>query len=155
MKVHSVSDVFTPSSPARVNFVERNSINKRIVRALRSKGKQIVIYGHSGSGKTTLLENKLYQVYDKHIKTSCMKGMTFESVLLDAFDQLSAFYIDEEVKTEKKSLDSTVKLNFEISEILSYLRKRWRWEFWCHLTHGRLRWRGRRRRRARGSPDLK
>lgn len=114
MKKYSVQEVFTPSSPARVNFVERHKINKRIVRALTTRGKQVVIYGHSGSGKTTLLENKLLQVYERHIKTNCMKGMSFDSVLLDAFDQLESFYIDEKVVTGKVSIDAGVKANFQI-----------------------------------------
>lgn len=114
MKKYSVQDVFTPSSPARANFVERHKINRRIVRALTTRGKQVVIYGHSGSGKTTLLENKLLQVYERHIKTNCMKGMSFDSVLLDAFDQLESFYIDEKVVTGKLSIDAGVKANFQI-----------------------------------------
>lgn len=114
MKEYLVQDVFTPSSPARVNFVERQKINKRIVRALTTRGKQVVIYGHSGSGKTTLLENKLLQVYEKHIKTNCMKGMSFDSVLLDAFDQLDSFYVDEKVISGKLSIDAGVKANFQL-----------------------------------------
>lgn len=114
MTNYYVHDVFTPSSPARVNFVERSAINRRIVRALKTKGKQVVIYGHSGSGKTTLLENKLLQVYEKHIKTNCMKGMSFESVLLDAFDQLESFYVDEKVVSGKISIDAGVKANFQL-----------------------------------------
>jgi hypothetical protein len=114
MKEYKVQDVFTPSSPARANFVERHKINRRIVRALTTRGKQVVIYGHSGSGKTTLLENKLLQVYDRHIKTNCMKGMSFDSVLLDAFDQLESFYVDEKVQTGKVTIDAGVKANFQL-----------------------------------------
>jgi Flp pilus assembly CpaF family ATPase len=58
---HEVRDVFTPTTPARLAFVERSSINNKLVNALRTPGKQIVVYGYSGSGKTTLLENKLHQ----------------------------------------------------------------------------------------------
>ncbi len=114
MKDYLVEDIFTPSSPARVNFVEREDINRRIVRALKTKGKQVVVYGHSGSGKTTLLENKLRQVYENHIKTNCMRGMTYESVLLDAFDQLEKFYVDEKVVSGKVSVDAGVKANFQL-----------------------------------------
>jgi Holliday junction resolvasome RuvABC ATP-dependent DNA helicase subunit len=111
---YSVHDIFTPSSPARINFVERESLNKRIVRALKTKGMQIVIFGHSGSGKTTLLENKLQQVYEQHIKTNCMKGMSFDSILLDAFDQLDSFYINERVKSGKINVDTSVMANFHL-----------------------------------------
>jgi len=56
---HQLQDVFTPNKPARLTFVERESINETLVNALTTPGKQIVVYGHSGSGKTTLLINKL------------------------------------------------------------------------------------------------
>jgi Flp pilus assembly CpaF family ATPase len=55
---YKVVDVFTPTKPARYTFVERESINDKLVAALRTPGKQIVVYGYTGSGKTTLLETK-------------------------------------------------------------------------------------------------
>lgn len=93
--IHAVGDVFTPSSVASLTFVARESINDRLVDALRTKGKQVVVYGHSGCGKTTLLENKLSQLFSLHIKTSCMKGMTFEQILADPLRQLKAMYVAE------------------------------------------------------------
>lgn len=91
---YSVFDVFTPSQPAKLAFVERDSLNERLVNALSTPGKQVVVYGHSGSGKTTLLTNKLYQVYEGHITSRCMKGMSFEQIVLEAFDQLAPFYCE-------------------------------------------------------------
>jgi len=114
LKKYTIGEVFTPSSPATVNFIEREKINTRIVSALKTKGKQIVIYGNSGSGKTTLIENKLKQVYEKHIKTNCMEGMTYENVILDAFDQLAYYYLDERNIARKKitnlNVAGTVKI---------------------------------------------
>lgn len=60
---NDVSDVYTPSSPATLTFVERGSLNDLLVDAIRTKGKQLIIYGHTGTGKSTLLFNKLYQTY--------------------------------------------------------------------------------------------
>jgi hypothetical protein len=93
--IHAVGDVFTPSSVASLTFVSRESINDRLVDALRTKGKQVVVFGHSGCGKTTLLENKLSQLFSLHVKTSCMKGMTFEQILADPLRQLKAMYVAE------------------------------------------------------------
>ncbi|MBS0602212.1 MAG: AAA family ATPase, partial [Proteobacteria bacterium] len=96
-------DVFTPTKPARIAFVERDAVNDRMVNSLTTPGKQIVVYGHSGTGKTTLLVNKLTQLYETHITTRCMKGLKFEQLLLDAFDQLAPFYTSEKQSTLKSA----------------------------------------------------
>lgn len=95
MDIYQTRDVFTPTSPARIAFIERESVNNRLVDSLNTPGKQIVVYGHSGTGKTTLLVNKLTQVYEHNITTRCMKGLKFEHLLLDAFDQLEPYYSSE------------------------------------------------------------
>ena len=96
-------DVFTPTKPARIAFVERDSVNDKLVNSISTPGKQIVVYGHSGTGKTTLLVNKLTQLYERHITTRCMKGLKFEQLILDAFDQLAPFYTQERSTTNKAS----------------------------------------------------
>lgn len=101
MTTYQTRDVFTPTKPARIAFVERESVNNRLVDSLNTPGKQIVVYGHSGTGKTTLLVNKLTQVYEHNITTRCMKGLKFEQLLLDAFDQLAPFYTSEKTKNIK------------------------------------------------------
>jgi hypothetical protein len=95
-----VQQVFTPTTPARLTFVEREKINNRLVSALRTPGKQIIVFGHSGSGKTTLLVNKLDQVYERHIITRCIFGMTYDQVIADAFGSIGAFYEDR-LSTQK------------------------------------------------------
>jgi GTPase SAR1 family protein len=104
---YSTRQVFTPTTPARIAFVDRSEINDRLVNALATPGKQIVVYGHSGTGKTTLLLNKLHQTYETHITTRCMKGMKFEQLILDGFDQLEPFYTAEitSKKTSSRSVD--------------------------------------------------
>jgi hypothetical protein len=109
---YSLKEVFTPAKPARVSFINRNKINKRVVRALETPGIQIVVYGHTGSGKTTLLENKLYEVYEKHIRTNCMIGSTFEQIVLDAFEQLAEFYVDEVTNNKKTKVSGSLKANY-------------------------------------------
>lgn len=108
---HKLIDVFTPTSPAKVTFVERakQDVNNRLVRGLELPGNQVVIYGHSGSGKSTLLENVLYRTYEKQINTNCMQGMTFEEVILDAFDQLEEFYVNEVTNSKKNVVDAKAK----------------------------------------------
>jgi superfamily I DNA and RNA helicase len=96
----AVQQVFTPTTPARLTFIERDKINNRSVSALRTPGKQIIIFGHSGSGKTTLLVNKLDQVYERHVTTRCIFGMTYEQVIGDAFGSVGAFY-ENKLRTQK------------------------------------------------------
>lgn len=109
MEKHNIQDVFTPTKPARIAFVERDAINTKLVNALTMPGKQIVVYGHSGTGKTTLLANKLTQLYEHNITTRCMKSLTFEQLILDAFDQLAPFYTSE--RNGKKVSNSGVDLS--------------------------------------------
>ncbi|MEK7882735.1 ATP-binding protein [Methyloversatilis sp. NSM2] len=103
-EIYQTRDVFTPTKPARIAFVERITVNDKLVNSLTTPGKQIVVYGHSGTGKTTLLVNKLNQLYEHHITTRCMKGLKFDQLVLDAFDQLAPYYTQERNKTQRKSL---------------------------------------------------
>lgn len=102
---NTLYEVFTPSSPARLTFVERDAVNEKLVSALRTPGKQVVVYGHSGSGKTTLLLNKLHQTYEGHVTSRCLTGSSLDSLVLDAFDQLAPFYEAERKKGEGSSVD--------------------------------------------------
>ena len=113
MATYSPEDVFTPSSPARLSFVERPSVNSKLVNALRTRGKQIVIFGHSGSGKTTLLQNKLYQTYENHITTRCITTTTFDEVVLDAFDQLAPYYKQTHSTNTTNSVSLSLKARYE------------------------------------------
>lgn len=106
------SDVFTPTTPARLTFVEREEINNKLVNALNTPGKQIVVYGHSGSGKSTLLENKLHQTYEKHITSRCIKGLSFDHLMLNAFDQLAPFYDAERSVSNKKKVASSFSTEY-------------------------------------------
>lgn len=103
MQKFQVRDVFTPTKPARIAFVDRETINSKLVYALQTPGKQIIVYGNSGSGKTTLLANKLTQLYERHITTRCMKGLKFEQLILDAFDQRTPFFTSERTAAKKNS----------------------------------------------------
>lgn len=121
--IHQAHEVFTPSQPAKKAFIEREAVREKLVRALMTPGKQIVVFGHSGVGKSTLLQNKLLQTYEHHITTRCMRGMKFDQIILDAFSQLDAFYISEKqnkkeigikIAIEPPKLFNEIKSQFEI-----------------------------------------
>jgi len=114
MEKYYTKDVFTPTKPARIAFVERDSVNDKLVNSLGTPGKQIVIYGHSGTGKTTLLVNKLLQTYETNIVTRCMKGLRFEQLILDAFDQLGQYYVSEKSNIKRSSTSYDVGSTYKL-----------------------------------------
>jgi energy-coupling factor transporter ATP-binding protein EcfA2 len=112
MPDYSVYQVFTPNTQAKVNFIDRDAINDQLVDALRTPGKQLIIYGESGSGKSTLLLNKLEQLYANHITTQCSAATTYESLLLDAFDQLNPYYMQGRSSQRSKAISPSVQASF-------------------------------------------
>lgn len=90
MEQHDARQVFTPTTVARLTFVERKRINDRLRSALTTPGKQVVVFGRPGGGKTTLLENKVHQTYERHITSRCVESTTLEECLLDALDKLGS-----------------------------------------------------------------
>ena len=112
MKSVRADKVFTPTTPARLTFVERQTINDKVVDAIQTPGKQVVVYGHSGSGKSTLLVNKLHQLYEKHITTRCMSTLTFDQICLDAFDQLRPFYSSEIAESSAVKVSAAARADY-------------------------------------------
>ena len=108
----STTEVFTPSTPAYYAYVEREYLNQQLVDALRTPGKQIIVFGQTGSGKTTLLHNKLNQTYEGKIRCSCTQQTTFDQILLDAFDQLETFYISETSNSKSRKLSTKLERDF-------------------------------------------
>jgi excinuclease UvrABC ATPase subunit len=109
---YQASQVFTPTSPARLNFVERKEVNDRLVNALITPGKQIIVYGHSGSGKTTLIQNKLAQTYETDVITRCTGELTFEQLILDAFDRVGPYFVSGDKKASKTTTKSSISLDY-------------------------------------------
>jgi hypothetical protein len=106
--LHTTTKIFTPTSVATHTFVERLSINRRLVNALMTPGMQIVVFGRSGCGKSTLLTNKLRQVYESHVTSRCMATTTVDDLIRDAFDQLAPFYVDTKERRSKRSRSASL-----------------------------------------------
>lgn len=109
---YDVYDIFTPSTQARINFVRRESVNDALIDALRTRGKQVIIYGESGSGKSTLLTNILHQIYPEHITTRCHADLSYDSLILQAFDDLGPYYLEGKNYLEKKDINSSIRAEF-------------------------------------------
>ncbi len=114
LKIYNLGEVFTPSKPADLAFVERNEINRRVDRAIRTSGKQIIIYGFSGVGKTTLLFKKLKEFKINYIKTSCITGMTIQDIVIDAFNQLDIYYPNQKEALESNVVGGNLEASFWI-----------------------------------------
>lgn len=115
----SVYDVFTPTTPAKASFIERDEVNDKLVEALRTPGTQLVVYGYSGSGKSTLLRNKLRQLYEREITTRCTSSSSFDQLMLSAFDDLDSYYISE--KLDKKTSTISASVHSTLSAIRAQL----------------------------------
>src|SRR5579862_3783526 len=109
---YNVHDVFTPATQARLNFVDRTSINSQLMDAICTAGKQLIVYGESGCGKSTLLTNKLRDAYATYITTRCSSAMTYEQLLLNAFDQLNPFYTQGRSTKTTKAISPAVQAAF-------------------------------------------
>lgn len=108
-KKYDTYDVFTPSQPAELTFVDREKVNKQLVDSIRTPGRQLVVYGFSGSGKTTLINNKLNQLYPRVIESQCTKGTTIEQLIIGAFDSLDKYYISEKSSSKIIEISSSLK----------------------------------------------
>lgn len=91
-KPYPIEKVFTPSSSAELTFVRRPSIERKFNSQFKICGKQIIVYGHSGSGKTTFLNRYFEENGIDVITVHCDASMSFDQILLNAFDQLGQFY---------------------------------------------------------------
>ncbi|HLP13354.1 MAG TPA: hypothetical protein VK177_15560 [Flavobacteriales bacterium] len=112
-KTYFAKDVFTPSTQAKLTFVERdkNSLNDELVDAINTPGKQIVLYGHSGTGKSTLLFNVINRIYSDSVVTRCTSDMNYEKLVLNAFDSLNIYF--QSSSSSKTVNDKTLSLSGE------------------------------------------
>nr|WP_315456773.1 hypothetical protein [uncultured Prevotella sp.] len=54
-----LDEIFTPSTAATINYIERHDIDRKLISEMETPGKQLIVYGHSGSGKTSSVRNML------------------------------------------------------------------------------------------------
>ncbi|MBL0911281.1 MAG: ATP-binding protein [Bacteroidia bacterium] len=109
---NQLTEVFTPNTVAKLTYVKRQTIDSDLEKYLQIPGNQIIIYGHSGGGKTTLLRNKLSEIGQNYIKTHCESTTTFNDLLMQAFDELNIFYIQERSTNSQYSISTELKAEY-------------------------------------------
>lgn len=114
MSEHSVYDVFTPTTQARLNFIGRAELDAALGDALRTPGKQIIVYGESGSGKSTLLVNKLDNLNLAKITTRCSGASTYSAIILNAFDQLDEYFIESHSDATQSTTRTGIEAQFKV-----------------------------------------
>jgi GTPase SAR1 family protein len=107
-------DIFTPTQPANINYVERTRIEAKLNDALTTPGKQIVVFGHSGSGKTSLLRKNLKKFYEDEIILSCTSDTNINQIILNAFDYLNKYYTSEHSNKNKVKISGELKAIYSI-----------------------------------------
>ena len=112
-KRHNLQEVFTPGTVAKVNYLRRNELEKRISASLDTPGVQIVLYGHSGSGKTTVIRKLLDVKKYKFVRTQCTTDKTLNEIILDAFSQLNSYCVSEKTFKRGQKIGSTLKSEIE------------------------------------------
>ena len=112
-KKHKLLDVFTPGTIARVNYLRRKDLEKRITTSLDTPGVQIILYGHSGSGKTTVIRKLLDEKKYKFVRTQCATNKTLNDIILDAFSQLDRYCVSEQIFKRGQKKESTIKSEIE------------------------------------------
>lgn len=102
-----LNDVFTPNTAATFTYVRRDSVESNFDKNYRIHGKQIILYGMSGSGKTTFLERYCEENHISRVSIHCDANMSFNQLMLNAFDKLNLYYQNSQSTSKTQSLNVT------------------------------------------------
>lgn len=112
IKKYSLEEVFTPTQAAKVNYIERATVEKQIIKSIKIPGTQIILYGNSGGGKTTIIRKVLNSLNRKYIITSCTSSTTVEEIIINAFDKLNPYYTSEKNNKRSNKTSSSLKISY-------------------------------------------
>lgn len=103
-----LSQVFTPSAPAKRTYVSRPTAEKDLKSALGQPGTQIVVYGESGAGKSSLTLRVFEDTKRPYITTRCDATTTYDAILESAFHKIGALTNVGQKDNEEASLGSEI-----------------------------------------------
>lgn len=113
-KSYKTADVFTPSSSAKLTFVDRYIIYNRLLIAINTPGRQVIIYGPTGTGKTTLIERTLETLYPKHIRITCTANLGFDELLHLVFVNLDKHREKNSSQSKSTRFSPSVEFNLAL-----------------------------------------
>jgi Cdc6-like AAA superfamily ATPase len=89
MNMPKPEEVFTPGIPAVENFVERPELIDRVVTAINTPGKQVVLYGETGVGKTSAAEYVLQKkLRERYVRVQCQPGYSLKDIIASIYDEM-------------------------------------------------------------------
>lgn len=109
---YKLKNVFTPSTIARLTYVERVELEKDLTKFIQMPGMQIVLYGHSGCGKSTIINNLLCDLKIRKITSRCESNTTLNDLILNAFDKLDLYYTSEKNNKESYEIKNILKVKY-------------------------------------------
>lgn len=108
-----LDEIFTPSTAATINYIERHDIDRKLISEMETPGKQLIVYGHSGSGKTSSVRNMLNKKNLKYVRTNCESNTSFEGLILNAFDALDIYVISEKFHKKIKKQNKNLLIEYD------------------------------------------
>lgn len=112
---YKLKNVFTPSTIARLAYVERVELERDLTKFIQMPGMQVVLYGHSGCGKSTIINNLLCELKIRKITSRCESATTLDDLILNAFDKLDLYYTSQ--KNSKETIEVKSELKAKYAEI--------------------------------------
>jgi hypothetical protein len=101
-QIYKLEDVFTPSTPATLTFIEREN-HALFESYMREHGRPICLEGPFQAGKTSLILRISKKVFPNGaIHVICNKSSTVDSLIQNAFHILRPYYHSEVVRDKQK-----------------------------------------------------
>lgn len=108
---YKLEKVFTPGTAATLTYVKRETLERDVIKFVKTPGIQLILYGYSGCGKSTLVINILTKLKIKYIVSRCTSKTTFNDLVLSAFDKLGVFYKSKKSKKKNAKIYGGISAN--------------------------------------------
>ncbi len=108
----SLKEIFTPANSAVKTYVHRPKLEKEFNKYVGIPGMQIVLFGYTQSGKTTLMRKLLREQDVRYIETPCDGETTMDKLIINAFDEIGAYYKSQSTFSNTYGIKSEIKAKY-------------------------------------------